>query len=306
MRKKKEDEISNIKIAIGTSIGKNKQYCLPILAKTLPMLSENYQTDTILVYDGLEYSNDLGANTIYIDEDAVSENETRYQRIARVREETRQLFLSEKFADYTHLLWLDADIIPEKDSLSKLVEHNTDIVSGVYQCRSTGEAIIPMLDGKDATAHIANSSTFSETDRLYKCNGFGMGFMLVSRKALESVSFRKPEYFKNLTIGEDWRWCLDAEEAGFSTYVDTTVHVWHCERDLASRIVVEDIKEGAVWKGPGWQIQNDHGVFTVNVPKTNLSKKQLDLLRENPEIYVMYVRDLKLEKADLKGLLESL
>jgi len=293
------------KIAIGTSIGRQKEYCFPILAKTLPVLSENWQEDTIIVFDGISHT-----GIKYPVHNVIKTNYpkewTRYQRIAALREETRKLFISEKFKDYTHLLWLDADIVPPIDGLAKLLENSKDIVTGVYQCRSTGDAVIPMYDIKDATSHWANSATFSETERLYKCNGFGMGFMLISRKALDKVPFRDANYFKDLRIGEDWKWCLDAEEQGFEIFVDTNVCCWHSEKTLASRITIEEMREGAVWKGPGWQVQNQHGVFNINTPRTNLNKAAIEELRNSPEIHIVNTRNLKMEKTDLVSLLASL
>jgi hypothetical protein len=82
----------------------------------------------------------------------------------------------------SHLLFIDADIIPPKDIIPKMLEVNRDAVSGLVHGRGV---------------HSSSSYIFGEKRRwnefgtqLVECEHANIGFTMLSRKLFEAVRFR--------------------------------------------------------------------------------------------------------------------
>jgi hypothetical protein len=127
----------------------------------------------------------------------------------------------------THVLFIDDDMAYKPDAMWRLVEHDKDIVSGLYLGRAyphqpmifsdadeTGAAFFAYLEGKP---------------RLIEIKAAGLGFLLVKTdvfKALEKPWVRLGEL-------DSEQWCDDigffkrVREAGFKIYADLSVMVGH-------------------------------------------------------------------------------
>lgn len=82
--------------------------------------------------------------------------------------------------DCTDLLFLDADVSWKNDALTKLIQHDRDIVAGVYPKRSLGDQEYPVrvFPGQELRA---------DKDGLVEVDGAPTGFMKIKRHVLEKL-----------------------------------------------------------------------------------------------------------------------
>lgn len=83
---------------------------------------------------------------------------------------------------FTHVLFIDDDIVPQPDYLVRMLKHNVDVVAGL--CTRRQDPPIP-----NARLYNKESKRFEELwewpDGLVEVGAVGTGFMLVSRNALQ-------------------------------------------------------------------------------------------------------------------------
>jgi hypothetical protein len=139
--------------------------------------------------------------------------------------------------DYDYIMWIDNNILFTPDQFEQLLDHDTNIVSGIYLSD----------DGK-------SYSTIQYWDEdFYKKNGYfklmtidevkdmksqygtfpvvatSLGFMLVKNGVFESMTYPwfKPEIFGFKRIkylaSEDVSWCLSAAKAGYMVTIDPSI-----------------------------------------------------------------------------------
>jgi len=124
--------------------------------------------------------------------------------------------------DYSHIMWIDSDIVFEPHHFMGLRYRNLDIVAGLYNA-ADGNFACEVVDT------IPPSGT-KPVEVLWA----GMGFMLIKKGVLESI---KPPWFQTTMAGgkfvtEDIYFCYKAREAGFKVYVDPEVVVKHLKEQL--------------------------------------------------------------------------
>lgn len=140
--------------------------------------------------------------------------------------------------DYTHLMWIDSDIVFKPEQFQKLLNLDKDIVAGVYS----------MQDG----IHYAAVEEWDEeyflqngTFKFLKKDGIngrldllnvaysGMGFMLIKKGVFESIDYpwfepihQEIKHIVDFT-SEDVAFCLKAGSKGFKIFIDPTIIVGH-------------------------------------------------------------------------------
>ena len=125
----------------------------------------------------------------------------------------------------THVLFIDSDVLPRKNTLDKLLELDKDIVTGVY----------PMFSGK-LTWNVSRNDDCKMVeindlpDNPFKVKICGFGIVLVKFEVFEKLSW---PYWKNvfrpgdIETGEDIYFCKKAIEAGFDIWCDPVVKCNH-------------------------------------------------------------------------------
>ena len=123
---------------------------------------------------------------------------------------------------YTHVLWLDADMIFNPDIFDKLNAHGKGIVTGIYQSR---HAPFPSTIYSKLNPAVSVSEYPSE---LFEVEGCGFGIVLTSTEALRKVFQQNGFCFQPTEgYGEDLSFCLYAKKAGYSIYCDPSVVAGH-------------------------------------------------------------------------------
>lgn len=133
--------------------------------------------------------------------------------------------LAEKamYGDYTHVLWLDADVVFPADTVDRLARHNFPLVSGAYVSRR------PPYQPCVFTSLSPPKRVEQFPDKLFRIEGCGFGCILMDAQVLRKVYLRADEKWFQPTdaLGEDLAFCERALKAGYSIYCDPTAKVGH-------------------------------------------------------------------------------
>lgn len=136
--------------------------------------------------------------------------------------------------DYTHLMWIDADVGFDPRAIVKLIGHGKDVVGGVYPMKCVPiEWPYEPLPGEQTTS-------------LHRAKILPGGFMLCTRKAVQKVADAAPWYWHymggmryktahvmdltledNTLLGEDVILCRKFQQAGFDVWVDPDIAFSH-------------------------------------------------------------------------------
>lgn len=273
-------------ILIAATIGKGKEYTLPYLRGAV--IRASVASDVLYAFDGIEYPWDSGLASNEFDlyvppfDDDEGDEFYYYKKIGWVREQVRQYFLKGKW-DY--LYFHDCDMLPPDGIVGRLLQHKRHITTGLYVHRSSIEPIfsavtlLPLLsDSLDPFNYdLIQMSPFCED---LEVKAFGMGCMLISREAMEKVSFADIQYSHTGATGEDYGWCYAAHDAGFGrVLVDASEICWHCD-DLgwAVRPVFGEQTNCGMYIGNQHEVGNAYGRWQHGVIRTGLEKWQMDSL----------------------------
>lgn len=126
----------------------------------------------------------------------------------------------------THLFFLDADIVPPADTLTRLLATGKPIVSGLYRKR---------LPPYEPMAFLKNKPIPIKGPRLRKADVVGAGCLLIRREVFERIE--SPWFTSEWSasggekghLAEDFSFCKKARGTGFEIFVDTSVRPLHLE-----------------------------------------------------------------------------
>jgi len=157
--------------------------------------------------------------------------------VNRARNSCAAKFLS---GDCTHLMFVDADIQFDPKDIVKLINHNKDIVGGIYPQKT--------LPPKMVVNTIDNGKTEGD---LIEVGTIGTGFMLVKRRVFEEMiahgatpyvddigltqeeNNNQYDFFqctidsKGRYLTEDWSFCRRWRELGGKIWADKTIGLTH-------------------------------------------------------------------------------
>ncbi len=123
----------------------------------------------------------------------------------------------------THLFFLDSDIVPAADTLTRLLAHRQPIVSGLYRKRTPPHEVM-------AITHPPTPS-LTLREGVQRVDFVGAGCLLIERRVFEKI---RPPWFagewrgKN-HLSEDFYFCEKARKAGFKIWLDPSVRPLHIE-----------------------------------------------------------------------------
>jgi hypothetical protein len=129
---------------------------------------------------------------------------------------------NEKFKDYTHLIWIDSDMVFANNSLERLINHDKDVVGVNYCARQGAPRFTAAKDGK-------RFSTKPESTGLESVDILGFGVMCVKKEVLEKVGYPWCDF---LTIGES----LMGEDEYFCSKVNNSGYKIFCDHDLSKEV----------------------------------------------------------------------
>ena len=144
-------------------------------------------------------------------------------------------------SDKEYLLFIDSDIIPDNDSLQRLIGHDKDIISGVHNVIQGYDNGVPIIipsvsktfkrQGQGIERTLAHHGT-----GLQQVEGTATSFLLIKRKVFDE--WKSPwfmyEWNEGHTdfIGEDYWFCLEAQKRGFEVWADMDLLVRHVKEAI--------------------------------------------------------------------------
>jgi FkbM family methyltransferase len=143
-------------------------------------------------------------------------------QIEQVRNEIAVYFLDN---GYDYLFAVDSDIVFAPDTLQRLIDHDVDMVSGIYIQRIPGTHTIEIMRKNEfgGVTHVPYSHI--KDQGLVPIDGCGFGCVLIKRKVFESMEYPYFVYKSALdhahTVSEDVYFCRKATEKNIKMYADS-------------------------------------------------------------------------------------
>jgi GT2 family glycosyltransferase len=126
----------------------------------------------------------------------------------------------------THILFVDYDVLPRSNTLAKLLEHDKDIVSGVYP--TTQKCEISWCLSRDVQFKLM---PFNEIPKdPFKVHVVSNGMMLVKMEVFDDLEwpYWRSEYIVgDIVTGADVYFCRKAKAAGYDLWVDPKLKCNH-------------------------------------------------------------------------------
>ena len=137
------------------------------------------------------------------------------------REELTAYALSEEF---THVFWLDSDMVFEEEIIDDLYDTGKDFVCGIFHARRPSHVSCIFKSLVPPDRYKWDEYPF-ETFRIKGC---GMAATLIKTEILKAVR----DHFGNCftpayNLGEDLAFCRKADELGYEIWCEPTVRVGH-------------------------------------------------------------------------------
>lgn len=130
---------------------------------------------------------------------------------------------------YDYLFSVDSDIVLPKDTLTKMIAHDKDIISGVYIQRKPNVEIPEIYRWKGN--HLTNVALHElKPSGLQKIDACGFGCVLIKAEVIQTMSYPHFVYemdHKTPAPSEDVYFCMKATEQGFTLYADSTIVCGH-------------------------------------------------------------------------------
>ena len=123
---------------------------------------------------------------------------------------------------YTHVLWLDADMVFSPDIFEKLMSNGKSFVTGVYISRHAPykSVIYKSVCPDERVTELP--------DELFEIEACGFGCVLIETEILRDVNLSFWTCFMpNQRLGEDLAFCERARKRGHALWCDPSVIVGH-------------------------------------------------------------------------------
>jgi GT2 family glycosyltransferase len=143
--------------------------------------------------------------------------------------------------NYDYFFSLEQDVIPPACAIERLLEAKKEVVSGVYlnEDTSQGQKTIRVMGGYYGNEEERKNKMVRHLgifqllpSRVFEAAYAGLGCLLISKKALEKVSFR---YEEERQACDDMYFCMDLQEKGTLIYLDSSVLCAHYFNDAFKR-----------------------------------------------------------------------
>ena len=185
--------------------------------------------------------------------------------ISRARNASAAEFLS---GDYTHLLFIDADISFEPTDVDKLLEADKDVVCSPYPKKYIKYE--SAKSGKELVDFAVSGKFAKISDNLYEIESVATGFLLIKRNVFQQMILKYPkiEYindidgygqgrkmwnFFNVSVNplnknydsEDWGFCTAWRNIGGKVYARSDISLghwgWHKFKGNFNKWIYENI-----------------------------------------------------------------
>jgi FkbM family methyltransferase len=146
-------------------------------------------------------------------------------------DQVRNLIADWVVRGFDYLFSVDSDIAFAPDTLSRLLAHDVDVVSGLYIQRKPGQHILEVYEpnGHGGVVNIPYGKIAGLG--LVPIASCGFGCVLVKAHVMRAIPYPHFKYHSaidhNHTVSEDVDFCRKATDKGFKLYADATIHCKH-------------------------------------------------------------------------------
>jgi GT2 family glycosyltransferase len=141
-------------------------------------------------------------------------------------DQVRNLIADWAVRGFDYLFSVDHDITFPPDTLKKMINHDKDLVSGIYRQRLP-EQYIEIYDLNQKRMNIEDI----HEKGLVEIGGCGFGCVLIKRKLFQDIGYPQFEYHPaldhNNTVSEDTDFCKKAMSKGFKLWCDASILCGH-------------------------------------------------------------------------------
>lgn len=143
-----------------------------------------------------------------------------------------------RFENFTHVLWLDSDMVFGEDVFSRLLSHDKDFVTGVCHARR-----YPYVSCcfKRLQPEAVRYRRDCYPDDLFQIEASGFACVLTTTNLLRAIKHTHGTLFMPTTAyGEDLAFCSRARECGFELWADPAVrpkHIGYIEIDANNEVI---------------------------------------------------------------------
>ncbi len=160
-------------------------------------------------------------------------------------------------SDFTHALFIDADVSWDPDDIGRMIAHDKDVIAGAYPKKQYPiQYVVNAVAGK---AELPEDHVFDRKNGLIEVDETGTGFMLIKRSVIEKMQEAHPELKCNSDIfphmdgdpeflekcelnyyalfdtairesrylSEDYEFCRKWKDLGGTIYIDTQTQLDH-------------------------------------------------------------------------------
>ena len=233
----------NVRLIVGTMIDPHKYYVLPIFLKHLMKMEFPAFTDYYFILDeddrttykllagwkegylgeSVPYNNSLvrSFKTIRI---PVHQSDGGLDRITRGRELMLNMALR---GNYTHLFFLDSDIISPPSTVQGLLSLDSPIAGGLVKTRNNGRRPTwynTYIDKRAEGKGFPSKTDFTKGD-VITVDATGCDCVLIRCDVLRAVGCY--EWQSDPPVAEDMGFCLKAKEKGYGVKIHTGIETRH-------------------------------------------------------------------------------
>ena len=144
--------------------------------------------------------------------------------------------------DYDYIMWVDSDMVFSPEDFFKLLEHDKDVISGMYKMSDdVNYATVENMDEEffEEWMHyqfMQDKDIEAKKGQLFKADYTGMGWMLVRKNVFEKMTY--PWFHPRLLKWEnhpnwaefpfdDVESCMRMRELGYDIWIDPKIRIGH-------------------------------------------------------------------------------
>lgn len=126
---------------------------------------------------------------------------------------------------FTHVLWLDADMVFKETIFENLKRNNKDIITGIYHGRRPPFRSVIF---KSVWKNIDRWDGSEYPSEVFEIGGCGFGCVLVKTEILKTMMQKFSTcFFPFPTLGEDLAFCKRASDLEYKIYADPSIKLGH-------------------------------------------------------------------------------
>lgn len=148
--------------------------------------------------------------------------------------------------EFDYILWLDSDMVFPSYVLQQFMQHDKDIVAGLYFRRSYPFTPVAFSELRRENGILKMKDLEKWPNELFEVDGVGFGCVLMKTDCLFDIAGREGGIWFTPTqdAGEDAAFCIRAKEYGYKIWIDPSVKIGHVGQTVITEGVYHSRRKG--------------------------------------------------------------